>query len=320
MRIADANISSQANANLQKLKSNIYDASQQVISGKRYERASDAPELAYRSLSIEGQIDKYKIDSSKADVADIRLTDIDNKVDSMNTLLSQIQTELMRVDGPTGGTAESQKDIAILIDGDIEQLVSVINREGVYGDTYFSGGEDKAIELQYDADGNMTRAIYVGGSDALYADVGGGLKVKTDTPITELFGGEVVPGVPPETEPTVELTILNDLIALANELKDPSSTEVPEELTTKASDSLDVLNSAMNTLTIESGRNAELIARMTDNYDELIVGLEVQLADIVGIDEIESIAEFSEQQTLYNTYLQLTAQMSNNSLFDAISR
>ncbi len=320
MRIADANISSQANANLQSLKNKIFTSSQQVMSGKRFERASDSPELAARSRSIESQIENYRNDNDKSEVARIRLTDIDNKVDSMSTLINNIQTELMRVGGATGSTTDSQADIAQLIKGDIEQFVSIINREGVYGDNYFSGGEDKAIELQYGPDGELTGALYVGGKEPLYADVGGGLKVKTDSPITNLLGSNEVPPVPPATEPTIELTVLNDLIALTNELADPTDSAIPPALMDNAQSATGVLDTAMSSLIIESGRNAELLDKMTNNYDELILGLEVQLADTAGIDEIEAIAEFSQQQTLYNTYLQITAQMSNNSLFDAISR
>lgn len=319
MRIADLNITSQSGTNLQTLKSNMYTSSQQVVTGVSYERASDAPTVSSQARTIQTQIDSYNSYIDKADVAEIRLTDIDNKVDSISDVLLDIETELMRVGSATGSSTETQADIATLINASIEQMVSIINQEGVYGDNYFAGGAETAIELQYDQDGNLSGAIYVGGSEALYSDVGGGISVKIDTPITDLFGSVEVPALPPETEPTIEITALNDLIALTQELADQTDSDVDSTLIDNADAATDTISSAISTLIIESGTSANLLDRMSTNYEDLVLNLELQLTEVAGVDELEAITEYSQQQNLYDTYLQITAQMTSSSLFDAIS-
>ncbi len=320
MRIADANIARQSSQHLQNLKTQIFESSQQVMSGKKYSRASDAPEMSARARAVESQIEYYQNAESQTEIAKIRLTEIESKVDGINELLLNIQSQLLRVNSATGASVESRKDIGLLLANDLNQFVNMVNQQGVFGDGYFSGGAISAIELEHDSDGNIIAANYIGGKNPLYADVGGGLNVKTDVPIADLLGGVSVPATAPGGSAKISLSELNKLFDLANHLQDESVTSVDSTLHDDARAGLDFINNSMSSIIIESGRNTQLLDRLSTNYEELTVSLELQLSDIAGIDQIEAVAKFQEQQTLYTTYLRITAEMNNKSLFDVISR
>ncbi len=173
---------------IDKLSSGMFRIQEQIASGSKVIRASDAPTDAFVIMGMQENKDSLEVYKKNLDT-------VTTNTEAISTVLEQSSDMLIRVEelltqGASGTYGPSQRSVmAAEINSLLEQVVSLANQKSL--GRYVFGGEDSST-APYEVtreDGKITAVEYVGSKNAMMVPVAEGLEYKGTVVGKDTFGG-----------------------------------------------------------------------------------------------------------------------------------
>ncbi|MCP8968837.1 flagellar hook-associated protein 3 [Ectobacillus ponti] len=260
---------------------------EQVASGKKNIRMSEAPIAAGKGMAVNHSI--RNLEQMQQDLSDAK-----EIMTTKETALSGIQKALDRVNSlaldAANGTKspEDRQAIATEVDGLIQQVVHLANTE--QGGRFLFGGKD-TTQPPYAADGSSQSK-----GEATSWQLGSSYTVK----VTEDAGNVFSP-------------MLKTLSDLSQTLKDPAADGSSiKGLMDQNSKSMD---NVLNMLT-ETGSVMSTMQSFEDILAEQKVGLEERRSSIEDVDVMEAVSDLSTANAAYQATLQAVSMMNKISILN----
>jgi flagellar hook-associated protein 3 FlgL len=297
MRITQQMMSQTALSGMQTNLQRLAEAQKKSVSSKRISLPEDDPfateqALGYRSNIKEGE---YNVDN--IDLSLDWVTTTDGALSDTTTLLTRASALALR-----GGTEslgdDDRKSVASEINGIIEQMVSVANtRNGQY--YIFSGFQVNTAPYTVTRDpvtNEITGASYEGDSGSILRQVDGNTTIDINIPGDSLF-----------------TNIFTELVNLRESL-----TTVPFD-PDAVSTSMENINNQSD-VAIEKqaiiGSKASRLETTKSRLESTIINLRSLDSKAEDADMAEVVTQLQQQQFVYQTALQVNAQITRLSLLD----
>lgn len=260
---------------------------EQIVTGKKINRASDDPSgissvLSYRK-SI-ASLDQYNQNISNAK---LNIDTVDNVLEMVSDQLNEAKQ--IAYDTEPSKRAEMAEQVAAIRD----QVLQMANYQ-VGGRYLFAG--DATDTQPY----NSTTWLYNGDAGTRDTVIGDNMQVNVTADGQSIFG--------PNTANVFD--ILNNLEAALT-----ASPVVPTDIT----DQISNLQNAVDRITTIRARNAGVYKRLeatANHYDYFKVNLQTMLSKTEDADTAEAIINFQVQQTTYESTLSTSAMILQKSLID----
>jgi flagellar hook-associated protein 3 FlgL len=276
---------------------------EQLSTGQRVNRPSDAPLDARRAISARAEINKYEQYLTNISTAGPQLTETETTV---QTVIDRVQrARELALQGASGTNAQTQRDqIAI----EVNQLLEGILVDGNHqtnGRYIFGGTRTLAppFEATRDANGEITAVTYVGNDTRFELEIQDGVRVPVNQSGSDVFGTTGLPGV----------DAFQMLIDLRDNLRANDQTGMQARLTELdlADDQLGLalagVGSVQNRM---NGVEAELRTQITQQQQVL--------SDAIDADIAEVIINLNAQNNAFQAALSAGANVIQPSLLDFI--
>lgn len=309
MRVSSRMLSRQVMTNLNSLYNDLAKSHTQVSTGKRFQKASEDPIRAVRSMDLS--------------INDERNEQYLNNIDKARSVYRETEDSLMAVSDSIAGVKDNllrglnntynYEDRKVLAK-EVEQLkgniVTQLNKE-YSGKYYFGGYNTFEAPFKEDADGNMT---YNGEiiEDITEADYDDYMKenifVKTGKS-TEI--GVSLPGIDVVGYGEDNLfSVLDNVIENLN--TDPADLDELNELTEKTDDFFSKVQNHISTV----GAKAKNLDVMKGQADAIKNNLTDALSKESDIDIEEAIMNYKSNEMVYNSALAVSAKIIQPTLID----
>jgi flagellar hook-associated protein 3 FlgL len=276
---------------------------EQLSTGQRVNRPSDAPLDARRAISARAEINKYEQYLTNISTAGPQLTETETTV---QTVIDRVQrARELALQGASGTNAQTQRDqIAI----EVNQLLEGILVDGNHqtnGRYIFGGTRTLAppFEATRAANGEITAVTYVGNDTRFELEIQDGVRVPVNQSGSDVFGTTGLPGV----------DAFQMLIDLRDNLRANDQTGMQARLTELdlADDQLGLalagVGSVQNRM---NGVEAELRTQITQQQQVL--------SDAIDADIAEVIINLNAQNNAFQAALSAGANVIQPSLLDFI--
>ncbi len=285
MRITNQMTANNIRAQLQRQTEQMAKTQEQVITGKRINRASDDPAGMSRVLSYRQNISNLEQYNENIASGKLHIDTLDNAMEMVTQLLRE--AEEIAYDTAPAMRAELAADVATIR----EQVLQMANYQ-IDGKYVFSG--DASNTAPY----NSTTWLYNGDNGTKDVIIGENMQANITTEGEAIFG--------PDGNNVFD--ILNDLEA-ALTLPDPVAIE----------SQISRLDTAADRITSIRAQNAGVHKRLeaTENhYEYFKVNVEEMLSKTEDVDVAEAIINFKVQQTTYESTLATSSMILQKSLID----
>jgi flagellar hook-associated protein 3 FlgL len=260
---------------------------EQIVTGKKINRASDDPSGISSVLSYRKSI--ASLDQYNQNIADAKLN-----IDTVDNVLQMVSDQLneakqIAYDTEPSKRAEMAEQVAAIRD----QVLQMANYQ--VGGKYLFAGDANTTQPY-----NSTTWLYNGDAGTRDTVIGDNMQVNVTADGQSIFG--------PNTANVFD--ILNHL--------ESALTAVPV-VTTDITDQISNLQSAVDRITTIRSRNAGVYKRLeatANHYDYFKVNLQDMLSKTEDANVAEAIINFQVQQTTYETTLSSSAMILQKSLID----
>lgn len=260
---------------------------EQIITGKKINRASDDPSGISSVLSYRKSI--ASLDQYNQNISDARLN-----IDTVDNVLEMVSDQLneakqIAYDTEPSKRAEMAEQVAAIRD----QVLQMANYQ--IGGRYLFAGDATQTQPY-----NSTTWLYNGDAGTRDTVIGENMQVNVTADGEAIFG--------PDTANVFD--ILNNLEAALTAVP-----VVPTDIT----DQISNLESAVDRITTIRARNAGVYKRLeatANHYDYFKVNLQGMLSKTEDADTAEAIINFQVQQTTYESTLSTSSMILQKSLID----
>ena len=283
----------------------VYNAQQQVSSGKRISVPSDDPVDFGRMARMNNMLGSVQRYSKNIDQAKSELATVDSTLQQAGNIFQRANELAVQAADGTKSAAE-RKSMGEEVDALLTSLLTIANTT-YDGHTLFSGtsGAQKAYAAQdSNGDGRLDTFTYQGGADPRVLAV-------TDT--TDVAVG--IPGSDTSSTGAVFQTSSVDLFATLQQFRDQllsGATVTGSTIGQQLQESQEHLTSVLATV---GGRSSAL-----DASSKLLSQRETDLTDDVGnvqsLDLAKAMMTLTNKQQAYQAALSATAGLSKNTLID----
>jgi flagellar hook-associated protein 3 FlgL len=287
MRITNNLLQQRVLRDLQGNLSQFAAAQQQVSTGKRFERISEAPLAGSQVMSAERGlrgIEQYRRNSSAARSR----TDAEESVLSQVTDLLARAKELALQEGSATGTSQTRTAAKAEVDRIIEQVTQLGNTQ-VNNEFIFAG--HMVSTSPFNAQG-----VYQGDDGQRQTEIGQGYTVTTNHTGRELL---------------VDSGVLTSLKALSTQLGSGTTDSVGQ-----TAFALDGAFNNVQALLSANGARVRQIESALSNADALQTNLELRVNDLQGIDIEEATTRFVGIQTTLQAAMLSASRLLNTTLTD----
>jgi flagellar hook-associated protein 3 FlgL len=287
MRITNSLLQARVLRDLQGNLSQFAAAQQQVATGKRFERTSEAPLAGSQVMSAERGlrgIEQYRRNSSAARSR----TDAEESVLNQVTDLLARAKELALQEGSATSTTQTRSAAKAEVDRIIEQVTQLGNTQ---------------VNNEYIFAGHMVNTSPFNGSGVYQGDDGQRL--------TEIGQGYTVTTNHTGRELLVDSGVLTSLNALSTELGTGTSSSVGLTAT-----GLDGSFNNVQSLLSSNGARVRQIESALSNADALQTSFELRVNDLQGIDIEEATTKFVGIQTTLQAAMLSASRLLNTTLTD----
>lgn len=281
------------NEYLEAPSSQLATARQQVMSGKRVQKASDDPAAMQRSVEGRGEIGALETYSRTADSALAKLTTIDTVLSAVVDKLTQAKVSTQSVQGSIANQGQREA-AALTLEGVRDSLVADLNTS-VRGAYVFAGSQSTTVPYTRVA-GSWT---YQGNATTISVDIGPGQTVDVALDGQALAQGSDTANILNELESLIVAVRANDQAGMA--AGSAAIDRAFERATrTQSSVGVDELGIDERKLQITSAR-LSVVTRVSKDED----------ADLAM-----AISEMTRAQTAYEAALGAIGATSRTSLLD----
>ena len=288
MRIANTMVYNMVRSNLGNITSDLNDATETAITGKRILNLSDDPIGVTKSLGIRSSLDGFEQVERGISLGNTWLTASENTLTQTQNLVTDTKTLAIQMANAPISSAERQSAAGI-VQNTMEEIVSLANIK--VDDRYlFSGSQTNTPAFTLDAD---NEAIYSGDSTPFSIKIGDS-KVAIGNAGDEIFGN-----------------LFDTLKAFKNALETDDLTGIQTAMEDLEND-FDRLNSAISTV----GTKMNRMDIKSTIYQDLTISETERLSGIEDADITEAITNLQQKQLVYQAALASSSKVMELSLVD----
>ena len=288
MRVTNKMMADNITAQLMRQTEMMARTQEQIVTGKKINRASDDPSGISSVLSYRKSI--ASLDQYNQNISDARLN-----IDTVDNVLEMVSDQLneakqIAYDTEPSKRAEMAEQVAAIRD----QVLQMANYQ--IGGRYLFAGDATQTQPY-----NSTTWLYNGDAGTRDTVIGENMQVNVTADGEAIFGPD---------HPANVFNILNNLEAALTAVP-----VVPTDIT----DQISNLESAVDRITTIRARNAGVYKRLeatANHYDYFKVNLQGMLSKTEDADTAEAIINFQVQQTTYESTLSTSSMILQKSLID----
>ncbi len=288
MRIANTMVYNMVRSNLGNITSDLNDATETAITGKRILNLSDDPIGVTKSLGIRSSLDGFEQVERGISLGNTWLTASENTLTQAQNLVTDTKTLAIQMANAPISSAERQSAAGI-VQNTMEEIVSLANIK--VDDRYlFSGSKTDTPAFTLDVDNN---ANYNGDSNPFSIKIGDG-KVAIGNDGDKIFG-----------------KLFNTLKVFKAALETDDLTGIQTAME-DLEDDFDRLNSAISTV----GTKMNRMDIKSTIYQDLTISETEHLSGIEDADITQAITNLQQKQLVYQAALASSSKVMELSLVD----
>ncbi len=297
MRITNQMMTQSALSNLQANMKRLAILQEQASTGKRISMPEDDPSGTQRAMGYRARIKAADTLLDTLGLSDDWLTATDDALSNLTTSLTSAETAALKGANETLGEDELQA-LAAEVDGILEQVVDLSNTR--WGDQYLFSGfktDRAAFVATRDPDSDqITGVTYQGDDGAIMREVESGSEIAINVTGDSLFTDVVSALINLRDALQADSFVVDDVTAALTAVQD----QMDEVLDVQAAVGTKLIRIEMATTRTEA-RQLELEDLLSETED-------ADLAEVIVL--------LTQQQTVYESALNVNAQMLETSLLD----
>ncbi len=292
-----------ATTQLQTVQSNLATTQEQLSTGLKVNRPSDAPDKASLLTNLISQIERQ---SSYQNT----LKTINTRLEAQHTSLTNVSEELTRFKELTIQAANDtlsvadRQSVGIELKGIRDQLLSLANSQDSNNNYIFSGSRVQTAPFGKDAVGNI---VYLGDQSRMVVAVGDSRRMSINMPGSDAFKSVVRVNSQGDPEGIDFFKSVDDVVnAVVNN---------DYSLMQRGIDEIDVMQQNISDATAQVGSNMNVVDSQNAVLDEVKLRLQSTLSDIQDLDYTAAITKMNKDQLALQAAQSSFAKLAQESLF-----
>jgi flagellar hook-associated protein 3 FlgL len=315
MRITNNMVSDRIISDLQARYGAMSDTQLQISTGRRVNQPSDDPTAAAQERLRLSELSGIKGSQSSVASAQTALNASESSLEGVRSVLSRANE--LALAGANGSLSQADR---VTIANEIDQLIKSAkdSMNTKVGDSYIFAGAKSDTAPYADATGDA----YQGDGGALLRDGGAGVLLQTNPSFVGVGGGASVPltadAIIGNGSASGDGRVLDALTQLSAHLRGGTAADLQAIQSTdlqaiKANQT--AVSSAISAIGAMSNRATAAADRLVDLEDTAKQSID----DLVGVDTVKAITDFSAQSAAYQASLKVGAQIIQPSLLQFLS-
>lgn len=288
---------------LQTVQSNLATTQEQLSTGLKVNRPSDAPDKASLLTNLISQIERQ---SSYQNT----LKTIDTRLEAQHTALTNVSDELTRLKelavqaANDTLSAADRESVAIEMKGIRDQILSLANSQDANSNYIFSGSRVQTAPFGKDATG---RVVYLGDQSRMVVGVGDSRRMSMNMPGSDAFKSVVRTNSKGEPEGIDFFQSVDDVV---NAVDANNYSFIQRGI-----DEIDGMQQNISDATAQVGSNMNVVDSQNAVLDEVKLRLQSTLSDIQDLDYTAAITKMNKDQLALQAAQSSFAKLAQESLF-----
>ena len=288
---------------LQTVQSNLATTQEQLSTGLKVNRPSDAPDKASLLTNLISQIERQ---SSYQNT----LKTIDTRLEAQHTALTNVSDELTRLKelavqaANDTLSAADRESVGIEMKGIRDQILSLANSQDANNNYIFSGSRVQTPSFGKDASG---RVVYQGDQSRMVVAVGDSRRMSMNMPGSDAFKSIVRINGKGEPEGIDFFQAVDDVV---NAFDSNNYSNIQRGI-----DELDGMQQNISDATAQVGSNMNVVDSQNAVLDEVKLRLQSTLSDIQDLDYTAAITKMNKDQLALQAAQSSFAKLAQESLF-----
>lgn len=292
MRVSTSFQFNTATENIRKANTRLFQAQNQVMTGKRFERLSDNPMVTLSALSARSM-------KNQVEQLDRNLTAARDYLGHSEVALGNIADlarrgyELAIQGASSAQDGVSRESLARQVDQLLARLVDLGNTTGGQGQFIFAGQSSSTRPFSTDVNGEL---VFAGDNDPIFS--------------------EVRPANPMRVNLDGAATLVGELYEELQTLRSNLESGNIQALSDTSVGNLNRLQGTVNVARGDIGTRMQTVEQLRQQNERRVDDLSIRISDLEEVDLAEAITQMQLAQTAYYAALQTTAQSFQMSLMD----
>ncbi len=288
---------------LQTVQSNLATTQEQLSTGLKVNRPSDAPDKASLLTNLISQIERQ---SSYQNT----LKTIDTRLEAQHTALTNVSDELTRLKelavqaANDTLSAADRESVAIEMKGIRDQILSLANSQDANSNYIFSGSRVQTAPFGKDATG---RVVYLGDQSRMVVGVGDSRRMSMNMPGSDAFKSVVRTSSKGEPEGIDFFQAVDDVV---NAVDTNNYSFIQRGI-----NEIDGMQQNISDATAQVGSNMNVVDSQNAVLDEVKLRLQSTLSDIQDLDYTAAITKMNKDQLALQAAQSSFAKLAQESLF-----
>lgn len=282
---------------------------EQMATGQRILLPSDDPIAATRITQLNRQQSSIAQYQNNIEAVSASLSQQESILDGVNNELGAIRDDLLTAANGTN-SAESLASIGQDIQSITDAMVNALNYQDGDGHYIFGGTiNDKPpiVEQDTDGDGTADTYVYQGNTEHRSATVSNGVEVDTNVSVGEIFGPD--------------LSLLNDLNDLSQEMQDPDIDPSDPQLQSDIQstiDELDQVSTSLNSAIGSLGETQNTISMLNDAQTTVSTTNDALIGQLGDLDYGPASISFAGLEMAMEATMKTYSKVSELNLFSVV--
>lgn len=297
------------NQSFNKLSSDLSHVVTEMATGKSILLPSDDPIAATRITQLNRQQSAIEQYQSNIDSASAGLSQQESILDGVNDSLLAVRDDLLQAANGTN-TADSLDSLGQDIQSLTQSMVAALNYQDVDGHYVFGGTiNDKppVVAVDDDGDGVTDSYTYQGNDKHRETTVSNGVEVDTNVAVSDFFGDNV--------------SVLNTLTSLSQELQDPAVDPADPQVQSDIANAIDVVDQASDSLnaSIASlGETQNTMSMLSGAQTDISTSNDQLVSSLSDLDYGPASITFTGLEMAMEATLKTYSKVSELNLFSTI--
>lgn len=292
-----------ANNQLQTVQSKLATSQEQLSTGLKVNRPSDAPDKASLLTNLIAQVERQTSYQNTLKTIDTRLKAQHTSLTNVSEELTRLKELAVQAANDTLSAAD-RASVAIEMKGIRDQILSLANSQDANNNYIFSGSRVQTPSFGKDATG---RVVYRGDQSRMVVGVGDSRRMSMNMPGTDAFKSIARTNGDGEPQGVDFFQALDDVV---NAVDSSNYSQVQRGIA-----ELDGMQQSVSDATAQVGSNMNVVDSQTAVLDEVKLRLQSTLSDIQDLDYTSAITKMNKDQLALQAAQSSFAKLAQESLF-----
>jgi len=288
---------------LQTVQSNLATSQEQLSTGLKVNRPSDAPDKASLLTNLISQVDRQTSYQNTLKTIDTRLKAQHTSLTNVSEELTRLKELAVQAANDTLSAAD-RASVAIEMKGIRDQILSLANSQDANNNYIFSGSRVQTPSFGKDATG---RVVYQGDQSRMVVAVGDSRRMSMNMPGSDAFKSIVRTNSKGEPQGVDFFQAVDDVV---NAVDNNNYSFVQRGIK-----ELDGMQQNISDATAQVGSNMNVVDSQNAVLDEVKLRLQSTLSDIQDLDYTSAITKMNKDQLALQAAQSSFAKLAQESLF-----